>query len=110
MKIGIIGSGPGGLTVAKILTDQGFQVSIFEKGKFFSQRDGPTPYSVSEMDKKYKDKGVTVALGKVNVNSAEGGCFGGGIEVNAGLYHSTPNFILKDWKENHGIDFADESS
>ena len=34
MKIGIIGSGPGGLTVAKILTDQGFQVSIFEKGKF----------------------------------------------------------------------------
>ena len=109
MKIGIIGSGPGGLTVAKILTDQGFQVSIFEKGKFFSQRDGPTPYSVSEMDKKYKDKGVTVALGKVNVNYAEGACFGGGSEVNAGLYHRTPNFILKDWKENHGIDFADES-
>ena len=65
----------GGLTVSKKSDGPAefFQVSIFEE-KIFSQRDGPTPYSVSEMDKKYKDKGVTVALGKVNVNYAEGAC------------------------------------
>ena len=63
MNIASIGSGPGGLTVAKVLTDHGFTVSLFERGPYLSQKDGPAPYSVAEMDAKYTDKGVTVALG-----------------------------------------------
>ena len=109
MNIAIIGSGPGGMTVAKVLTDHGFTVSLFERGPYLSQKDGPAPYSVAEMDAKYTDKGVTVALGKANVNYVEGCCFGGGSEVNAGLYHRTPKLVLKNWKLNLGIEFADES-
>ena len=58
MNIAIIGSGPGGMTVAKVLTDHGFTVSLFERGPYLSQKDGPAPYSVAEMDAKYTDKGV----------------------------------------------------
>ncbi|MAD91462.1 MAG: oxidoreductase [Gammaproteobacteria bacterium] len=109
MNIAIIGSGPGGMTVAKILTDHGFEVSLFEKGPYLSQENGPTPYSVAEMDAKYTDKGVTVALGKANVNYVEGSCLGGGSEVNAGLYHRTPPYVLQDWKLNFGVEFAEPS-
>ena len=109
MKIAVIGSGPGGMTAAKKLTDNGFKVTLFEKGPYITQQAGPIPYSVAEIDAKYTDKGITVALGKVNVNYAEGSCMGGGSEVNAGLYHRTPKQVLEDWKINYGIEFAEES-
>ena len=58
------------------------------------------------MDKNIKTKAYG-CLGKVNVNYAEGACL-----VEAKLMLACiieRNFILRDWKENHGIDFADES-
>lgn len=109
MEIAVIGSGPGGMTAAKRLTDDGFNVTLFEKGPYLTQQAGPVPYSVAEMDTKYTDKGITVALGRANVNYVEGSCLGGGSEVNAGLYHRTPKKILEDWRVTYGIEFAEES-
>ena len=109
MEIAVIGSGPGGMTAAKRLTDDGFNVTLFEKGPYLTQQAGPIPYSVAEMDTKYTDKGITVALGRANVNYVEGSCLGGGSEVNAGLYHRTPKKILEDWRATYGIEFAEES-
>jgi choline dehydrogenase-like flavoprotein len=107
VKIAIVGSGPGGMTVMKKMMDYGLDVCLFEKGPYIRQKDGPLPYSVAEMDAKYNNQGVTAAFGRANVNYVEGSCLGGGSEVNAGLYHRTPSNILKKWREELGIDFAD---
>ena len=69
MKIAVIGSGPGGCITAKALTDHGINVTLFEKGGFFSQKSNPKPFSVDEMDLKYTDQGITFAVGNPNIKS-----------------------------------------
>ena len=96
MKVAIIGSGPGGMIVSKVLTENGISVSLFEKGRYFKQSE-IIPFSPQELDEKYKYGGVSVALGKPPVSYVEGECLGGGSEVNSGLYHRTPEMIFDLW-------------
>ncbi|MDC0237190.1 GMC family oxidoreductase [Gammaproteobacteria bacterium] len=103
MRVAIVGSGPGGMITAKELTDAGIEITLFERGSFCSQKDGPTPYGVDEMDVRYVDRGVTIAFGKPNVNYVEGCCLGGGSEVNAGLYQRTPEDVLRVWRNKFGL-------
>ncbi|MEM9007075.1 MAG: GMC family oxidoreductase [Cyanobacteria bacterium P01_F01_bin.86] len=105
MKVAIIGSGPGGMITAKMLTEAGIDVTLFEKGKQISQR-AVDPFSVTEMDTKYTDKGVTVALGNPKVSYVEGSCLGGGSEVNAGLYHRTPEPVFDTWSRESRVNYA----
>jgi choline dehydrogenase-like flavoprotein len=103
MKVAIVGSGPGGMTTAKVLTDAGAHVSMFERGNYEPQTGAIAPYSVMEMERRYRDQGITVALGKPKVTYAEGSCLGGGSEVNAGLYHRTPEYALEAWRKDWGM-------
>jgi len=96
MKVGIIGSGPGGLISAHVLCNYGISCTVFEKGKQSSQ-SSIAPFSVEEMDKRFKDKGVTVAFGTPRISYVEGECVGGGSEVNSGLYHDLPKEIFERW-------------
>ena len=96
MKVAIIGSGPGGMIVSKVLTENGISVSLFEKGRYFKQSE-LIPFSAEELDEKYKHGGVSGALGKPSISYVEGECLGGGSEVNSGLYHRTPEMIFDHW-------------
>lgn len=103
MKVAIIGSGPGGAIATRVLTDNKVHVTLFEKGGYYSQCGQILPFSLDEMDFKYKDKGLTVALGHPNINYIEGSCLGGGSEVNAGLYHRAPDLVLRQWQTELGL-------
>lgn len=104
MKVGIIGSGPGGMITARELANAGIEVTLFEKGKHVTQHEVDA-FSVKEMDCKYTDNGVTVALGKPKVAYVEGSCLGGGSEVNAGLYHRTPEKVFQQWVNEGRIQY-----
>jgi choline dehydrogenase-like flavoprotein len=59
---------------------------------------------MSELELKYRNGGLTVALGPVKIQYAEGRCVGGGSEINSGLYHRTPPEILEAWAKDFRVE------
>ena len=103
-KIIIIGSGPGACVPAYMFAEKGLDVLMIEKGTNSSIHD-VNSFSCDEINKKYKNAGMTVAYGKTLINYAEGSCVGGGSEVNSGLYHRIPESILKKWEQKNKFNF-----
>jgi choline dehydrogenase-like flavoprotein len=105
----VIGSGPGGAVTFSELIEHGINSCLLEVGGEY-QNNTINEFTIEELIAKYKHQGMTSTLGVPSVNYVEGQCFGGGSEVNSGLYHRTPDYLLKDWQERLNItdlDFKD---
>ena len=98
----IIGSGPGGAVSARKLQEAGFRTCILEGGQI-NIDDEIAPFSYNEMLNQYKHAGITTTLGNANITYVEGATFGGGSEINSGLYHRTPAEVLEYWKEKYEL-------
>ena len=96
-EIAVVGSGPGGAITAALLAEAGRDVVLFEEGPHIPL-ESCEPFSLDEMKQKYRNRGMTVALGKPPIVYVEGQCVGGGSEINSGLYHRTPPDILDEWR------------
>lgn len=98
----VIGSGPGGAVTACHLAEAGRGVVLVEEG--VEDAEGPCPpFSREEMERRYRNGGLTVALGRAKVSYVEARCVGGGSEINSGLYHRTPPEALARWAERYGV-------
>jgi choline dehydrogenase-like flavoprotein len=106
-EIAIIGSGPGGAITASLLAEAGRDVLLIEEGPYLPL-DSCLPFSREEMVLKYRNGGLTAALGRVKIQYVEGRCVGGGSEVNSGLYHRTPPEILDDWTREYRVEGISE--
>jgi choline dehydrogenase-like flavoprotein len=60
------------------------------------------------MEQKYRNGGLTVALGRTKIAYAEARCVGGGSEINSGLYHRTPTGILDSWRREFEVEALSE--
>lgn len=98
----MIGSGPGGAVTACTLAEAGRDVLLVEEGPFLPL-ESCSPFSIEEMTQKYRNGGMTVALGRAKVAYVEGRCVGGGSEVNSGIYHRIPPAILEQWRDDFGV-------
>lgn len=107
-EIVVIGSGPGGAITACLLAEAGREVLLIEEGTHYSL-SSCAPFSIDEMQQKYRNGGQTVALGKNKIAYVEGRCVGGGSEINSGLYHRTPPDILERWKEEFQVQALSET-
>lgn len=108
-EVVVIGSGPGGATAALTLTEAGRNVLLLEEGPYLDGNcDDCPPFSREEMVMKYRNGGVTVALGSPKVAYAEGKCVGGGSEINGGLWHRTPDYVLEEWKKAYDVEALSE--
>ncbi len=99
----VIGSGPGGAITAALLAEAGREVTLLEAGPHLAIEDTPE-FSRAEMELKYRNGGITAAFGKTKVSYVEGRCAGGGSEINAGLYHRTPETVLAQWQKTYGLE------
>lgn len=108
-EIAVIGSGPGGAITACLLAEAGHQVVLLEEGPELPLESCP-PFSRQEMMQKYRNAGLTVALGKPKVAYVEGRCVGGGSEVNSGLYHRTPAEVLERWRDEYQVQDCTEET
>lgn len=106
-RVAVLGSGPGGAITAALLAERGMDVVLVEEGRHY-QLESCRPFSLEEMMQKYRNGGLTPALGSPKVAYVEGSCVGGGSEVNSGLYHRTPPDMLQRWRDEYGLD-ADEA-
>ncbi|MBA4136011.1 MAG: GMC family oxidoreductase [Opitutus sp.] len=101
-EVVVIGSGPGGSITACLLAEAGRDVLLLEEGPCLTQ-ESCAPFSRQEMEQKYRNGGLTVALGRTKIAYVEGRCVGGGSEINSGLYHRTPPEILAQWQREFAV-------
>ena len=104
-EIVVIGSGPGGAITACLLAEAGREVTLVESGPFVTLEECPQ-FTRDEMERKYRNGGITAALGRTKVAYVEANCVGGGSEINAGLYHRTPEDILDAWRRDFQLERA----
>ena len=102
-EIAVIGSGPGGAITAGILAEAGRDVMLLEEGPHLPL-ESCEPFTLGEMQQKYRNRGMTVALGRVPIVYVEGQCVGGGSEINSGLYHRTPSDVLAEWRQQFQVE------
>ncbi len=81
---------------------------MVEEGPFLPL-ESCEPFSVAEMIQKYRNGGLTPALGRTKIAYVEGRCVGGGSEINSGLYHRTPPQILDRWRREFQLQGADDA-
>lgn len=93
----VLGSGAGGAIASALLSEHGKKVLLIEEGNRFELGE-VTSFSKEEMLLKYRNSGVTFCWGKPKISYVEGKVYGGGSEINAGLYHRPPKDILDRWK------------
>jgi choline dehydrogenase-like flavoprotein len=101
-EIVVVGSGPGGSVAASLLANAGRDVLVLEEGPFLPA-SSCRPYTRAELEQKYRNGGVTFALGRPKVTYVEARCAGGGSEVNAGIYCRTPDETLARWATEYGV-------
>ena len=99
----VIGSGPGGAITATLCAEAGRSTLLLEEGPDLPL-DAAPHFSSDEILHKYRNAGVTMAFGNPSVSYVEARCVGGGSEVNRGLYHRTPPYILDQWAGSHHVD------
>lgn len=99
----VIGSGPGGSTTACLWAEAGHDVLLVEEGPRLAV-EATEPYSLDEMDRKWRNGGLTPAFGPVKVTYVEARCAGGASEINAALYHPPLAEVLDDWARDYGIE------
>jgi choline dehydrogenase-like flavoprotein len=92
----VIGSGPGAAVTARAFGETGLRVLVVEEGDWvpagtFDQ------FSLEQMRHQYRNRGLTVALGRPSVAYSEGRGVGGGSEINSGLYHRPSAELLAEW-------------
>jgi len=93
----VIGSGPGGSITANELKKSNKEVLIIEKGDWFDHFKLKHPGN--ELLSKWQYGGLAVALGNIKIQYASAECFGGGSEINSGLYHEPDINFLNTWSE-----------
>jgi choline dehydrogenase-like flavoprotein len=107
-EIAIVGAGPGGSITACLLAEAGCDVLLIEEGPYLPL-ESCLPFSLEEMVQKYRNGGLTAAMGSPKVQYAEGKCVGGGSEVNSGLYYRTPADILEKWRREFEVEALEEA-
>ncbi|MDR1086013.1 MAG: GMC family oxidoreductase N-terminal domain-containing protein [Deltaproteobacteria bacterium] len=99
----VIGSGPGASLAACLMAEAGREVLVLEEGDYWPL-EAIEPFSSSEMRYKYRNGGITMALGRPTIQYVEGRCLGGGSEVNSGLHHRLPDETVWNWTARYGLE------
>jgi choline dehydrogenase-like flavoprotein len=105
----VIGSGAGGATTAAMLAEAGRTVLVVEEGPWV-QPDEVEPFSLDEVQRKYRHPPASVALGAPPIAYAEGRCVGGSTEINSGLWHRLPSELAAQWRDAGGLEGFDDAT
>lgn len=98
----IIGSGAGGAVTAALCAEAGRDVLVVEEGPWARPGDVES-FSMDEMMSRYRNHGLTAALGNPGISYAEGRCVGGSTEINSGLYRRLPDYLSTAWAADFAI-------
>jgi len=102
-EVVVVGSGAGGAAVAKELAELGCAVVVLEEGAYFG-RDQFTGRAVHMMERMYRNRGATYAVGNTFIPIPIGRTVGGTTTINSGTCLRAPEATLARWRAESGID------
>jgi len=92
----IVGSGAGGATAARVLSEAGLSVIVLEEGPSLA----PSARSrglIDAMDESLRDMGTIATRGRTPIPLLMGRCVGGSTAVNSGIIWRLPEDVRQDW-------------
>lgn len=101
----IVGSGPGGAAFAKLTKGESKSILVIEAGNYLDPSS--SPHSFDQMHSDFAHGGYDLILSNQVIPFAEGATWGGGSEINSGLFHTLPDSVVKRWAD---ILLVDEQS
>lgn len=103
----VVGSGAGGAVTARVLAEAGLDVIVVEQGEHFDASSYPSD-PIDALPLLYRDAGLTICEGTPAIPVPVGRCVGGTTVVNSGTCLRTPDAVLANWRDEHGIAWATE--
>ena len=103
----VVGSGAGGAVVAKELAEGGMSVVVIEEGAYFRREDYAQGTAWGQVQKLYRESGLTLAWGEPAVPIPLGKAVGGTTVVNSGTCFRTPEKVLREWERDWGLEGID---
>lgn len=100
----IVGSGPGGAAISRVLAEGGLSVVVLEEGPARSVFRPNMPHT---MRYHMQEGGSMIAAGSAAVAVAAGRGVGGGSLINSAICWRTPDYVLEDWQAKLGDDRYD---
>lgn len=98
----VIGSGPGGSIASYKLLKKGERVLLVEKGSHFDSKS-IEHHSYTQTKLQFANQGLNFCYGNIPIIFTEGSTYGGGSQVNSGLYFKLTGEYKKQFLELSGI-------
>jgi choline dehydrogenase-like flavoprotein len=102
VQVLIIGSGAGGSTTACELAMSGLNVVVLEEGDSHQPNAYETG-STTQMERLYRNRGMTPIVGSVPIGYIEGRCLGGSTELTSGFWHRLPREFALRWQAQYDL-------
>ena len=106
----IVGSGAGGATAARVLSEAGLSVIVLEEGPALA----PSARSrglIDAMHESLRDMGTIATSGRTPIPLLMGRCVGGSTAVNSGIIWRLPEDVRLDWSTRLGLsELVDEKA
>jgi hypothetical protein len=97
----VIGAGPSGSVTALELKRNNKEVLLIEKG--YEYTIPKKKHSGDEFLKKWENSGLATSVGNINLQYSSGSCFGGGSEINSGLFHELDHDFFNKIYDNNDV-------
>ncbi|MDP1920629.1 MAG: GMC family oxidoreductase [Myxococcales bacterium] len=102
----VIGTGAGGAAAGMRLAEAGLSVVFLEEGRKWEAHELSNKQSWAVRNL-YAERGTSLALGNIFLPMPRGKAVGGTTLINSGICFRTPDFVLKRWREQYGVAWAD---
>lgn len=106
----VVGSGAGGAVAARTLARAGLSVLVLEEGRRHGVDEFRHGHPLERFTGLYRDGGTTAALGRPPVMLPIGRGVGGTTLVNSGTCYRTPDRVLRHWRDEAGLRWADPAA
>ena len=104
----VIGSGPGGSITSYYLNKVfNSKVLLLEQGQHYEIYKNKHP--AKEFLTKWNNGGVNTTFFPKMISFASGNCFGGGSEINSGLYHEPDQSFIESWQNDFRVKNLDKN-
>jgi hypothetical protein len=97
----IVGSGPGAGVASSFANSAGRNYLVIERGDYVSP--STEPHGVQQMHESFAFGGQEIVITLPPTPFAQANAFGGGSEINSGLYHKLPSKTKAKWLSATGL-------
>lgn len=98
----IVGTGAGGATAARVLSEAGFTLALVEEGAYLRPEDRPREL-VDAMAMAVRGMATQMTDSLVPMPLLSGRCVGGSTAINSGIIWRTPDDVRDDWTARFGL-------